>query len=127
MWSFAFTATWHACPQSVGLGSAAGFILPSAGSILDIWYEGSYALCGADVALGFHVSARSPAECASMPALSAFPRIAALFRNHIRSARGSEENGMEMMKIHVLERALTFACIVAALAVVLWGIKILTA
>jgi hypothetical protein len=34
---------------------------------------------------------------------------------------------MEMMKIHVLERALTFACIAAALAVVLWGIKILTA
>src|SRR2546430_5769028 len=23
MWSFAFTATWHACPQSEGLGSAA--------------------------------------------------------------------------------------------------------
>jgi hypothetical protein len=68
-----------------------------------------------------------PAGRASMSALSAFPRIAALFRNHIRSARGSEENGMEMMKIHVLERALTFACIVAALAVVLWGIKILTA
>jgi hypothetical protein len=22
MWSFAFTATWHACPQSEGLGSA---------------------------------------------------------------------------------------------------------
>jgi len=64
---------------------------------------------------------------ASIPVLSAFPRIAACGRNHIRSARGSEENGMEMMKIHVLERALTFACIVAALAVVLWGIKILTA
>ena len=31
------------------------------------------------------------------------------------------------MKIHVLERALTFACIVAAIAVVWWSIKILTA
>ena len=34
---------------------------------------------------------------------------------------------MEMMKIHALERALTFACIVAAIAVVWWSIKILTA
>jgi hypothetical protein len=55
------------------------------------------------------------------------PDVAHISWNHIPSARGSEENGMEMMKIHVLERALTFACIVAALAVVLWGIKILTA
>lgn len=47
--------------------------------------------------------------------------------NHIASARGGEENGMETMKIHVLERALTVACVVAAIAVVLWGIKILTA
>jgi len=47
--------------------------------------------------------------------------------NHIPSARGSEENGMETMKIHVLERALTAACIVAAIAVVWWGFKILAA
>ena len=39
----------------------------------------------------------------------------------------SEENGMETMKIHVLERALTAACIVAAIAVVWWGFKILAA
>ena len=31
------------------------------------------------------------------------------------------------MKIHVLERALTAACIIAALAVVLWGVKIMAA
>jgi len=31
------------------------------------------------------------------------------------------------MKIHVLERALTAACIVAAIAVVWWGFKILAA
>jgi len=31
------------------------------------------------------------------------------------------------MKIHVLERALTAACVVAAIAVVWWGIKILSA
>jgi hypothetical protein len=48
--------------------------------------------------------------------------------NHIPSTRGSsEENGMETMKIHVLERALTAACIVAAIAVVWWGFKILAA
>ena len=47
--------------------------------------------------------------------------------NHIPSAWGSEENGMETMKIHVLERALTAACIVAAIAVVWWGFKILAA
>ena len=47
--------------------------------------------------------------------------------NHIPSARGSEENGMEAMKIHVLERALTAACIIAAIAVVWWGFKILAA
>jgi hypothetical protein len=34
---------------------------------------------------------------------------------------------MEAMKIHVLERALTAACIVAAIAVVWWGFKILAA
>jgi hypothetical protein len=34
---------------------------------------------------------------------------------------------METMKIHVLERALTAACIVAAIAVVWWSIKILSA
>jgi hypothetical protein len=67
------------------------------------------------------------AIAASIPVLSAFSRIAGILRNHIRSARGSEENGMEMMKIHVLERALTAACIVAAIAVVWWGIKILNA
>ena len=69
--------------------------------------------------------------------LQARPRISMLlFRhpsvvyprwNHIASARGSEEIGMETMKIHVLERALTAACIVAAIAVVWWGIKILSA
>ena len=47
--------------------------------------------------------------------------------NRIASARGSEDIGMETMKIHVLERALTAACIVAAIAVVWWGIKILSA
>jgi len=31
------------------------------------------------------------------------------------------------MKIHVLERALTAACIIAAIAVVWWGCKILAA
>jgi hypothetical protein len=31
------------------------------------------------------------------------------------------------MKVHVLERALTAACVVAALAVILWGFKILAA
>jgi hypothetical protein len=41
--------------------------------------------------------------------------------------RGGKENGMETMKIHVLERALTAACIVAAIAVVWWGFKILAA
>jgi hypothetical protein len=34
---------------------------------------------------------------------------------------------METMKIHVLERALTAACIIAAIAVVWWGFKILAA
>jgi hypothetical protein len=34
---------------------------------------------------------------------------------------------METMKIHVLERALTAACVVAAIAVVWWSIKILSA
>jgi hypothetical protein len=34
---------------------------------------------------------------------------------------------METMKIHVLERALTADCIIAALAVVLWGFKIMAA
>jgi len=47
--------------------------------------------------------------------------------NHIPSARGSEENGMETMKAHVLERALTAACIIAAIAVVWWGFKIMAA
>jgi hypothetical protein len=31
------------------------------------------------------------------------------------------------MKIHVLERALTIACVVAAIAVIWWGFKILAA
>jgi len=34
-------------------------------------------------------------------------------------------DGMETMKIHALESALTVACIVAAIAVVWWGFKIL--
>jgi hypothetical protein len=34
---------------------------------------------------------------------------------------------METMKIHVLERALTAACIIAAIAVVWWGFKIMAA
>jgi len=54
-------------------------------------------------------------------------QVADILWNHIPSARGSEENGMETMKIHVLERALTAACIVAAIAVVWWGFKILAA
>ena len=55
------------------------------------------------------------------------PQVADMLWNHIPSARGSEENGMEAMKIHVLERALTAACIIAAIAVVWWGFKILAA
>jgi len=62
-----------------------------------------------------------------MPVLSAKPKVADTWWNHIPSAGGSEENGMETMKIHVLERALTAACIVAAIAVVWWGFKILAA
>jgi hypothetical protein len=34
---------------------------------------------------------------------------------------------MEIMEIHVLERALTAACIVAVIAVVWWGFKIMAA
>lgn len=64
---------------------------------------------------------------ASMLVLSAAAKVADILWNHIPSARGSEENGMEAMKIHVLERALTAACIVAAIAVVWWGFKILAA
>jgi hypothetical protein len=37
------------------------------------------------------------------------------------------DDGMETMKIHALESALTAACIVAAIAVVWWGFKILAA
>ncbi len=55
------------------------------------------------------------------------PRVAAASWNHIASARGSDENGMETMKVHVLERALTAACIIAAIAVVWWGFKIMAA
>lgn len=55
------------------------------------------------------------------------PEVADTLWNRIPSTRGSEENGMETMKIHVLERALTAACIVAAIAVVWWGFKILAA
>ena len=62
-----------------------------------------------------------------MPVLSAKPKVADMLWNHIPSAWGSEENGMETMKIHVLERALTAACIIAAIAVVWWGFKILAA
>ena len=55
------------------------------------------------------------------------PKVADTPWNHIAFARGSEENGMETMKIHVLERALTAACIIAAIAVVWWGFKIMAA
>jgi hypothetical protein len=34
---------------------------------------------------------------------------------------------METMKVHVLERALTAACIIAAIVVVWWGFKIMAA
>jgi hypothetical protein len=34
---------------------------------------------------------------------------------------------MESMKVHVLERALTAACIIATITVVWWGFKILAA
>jgi hypothetical protein len=63
----------------------------------------------------------------SMIAALATRDIAEASWNHIASARGSEDIGMETMKIHVLERALTAACVVAAIAVVWWGIKILSA
>jgi hypothetical protein len=39
----------------------------------------------------------------------------------------AKKNGMEAMKIHFLERALTAACIIAAITVVWWGFKILAA
>ena len=56
-----------------------------------------------------------------------YPDVAGILWNHIRSMRGSEEDGMETMKVHVLERALTAACVVAAIAVIWWGFKILAA
>lgn len=55
------------------------------------------------------------------------PNVAGTLWNHVRSTRGSEEDGMETMKVHVLERALTAACVVAAIAVIWWGFKILAA
>jgi hypothetical protein len=55
------------------------------------------------------------------------PEVADASWNHIASARGGDENGMETMKVHVLERALTAACIIAAIAVVWWGFKIMAA
>jgi hypothetical protein len=67
-----------------------------------------------------------PAKTSTIVAL-ATRDIAEISWNHIASARGSEDIGMETMKIHVLERALTAACVVAAIAVVWWGIKILSA
>jgi hypothetical protein len=60
-------------------------------------------------------------------AASGNPHVAGILWNHIRSMRGSEEDGMETMKVHVLERALTAACVVAAIAVIWWGFKILAA
>ena len=60
-------------------------------------------------------------------AVSGNPDVAGILWNHIRSMRGSEEDGMETMKVHVLERALTAACVVAAIAVIWWGFKILAA
>jgi hypothetical protein len=64
---------------------------------------------------------------ASLDPCSFGPPVVYMLWNRIAFARGSEEIGMETMKIHVLERALTAACIVAAIAVVWWGIKILSA
>jgi hypothetical protein len=70
----------------------------------------------------------SAAKRASFDACSfGKPEVADMLWNRIASVRGGEENGMETMKIHVLERALTAACIVAAIAVVWWGFKILAA
>ena len=62
-----------------------------------------------------------------LPLAGGNPGVADFLWNHIGSPRGSEEHGMETMKIHVLERALTAACIIAAIAVVWWGFKILSA
>jgi hypothetical protein len=59
--------------------------------------------------------------------LSAEPKVAGTWWNHIVSARGGVEDGMETMEIHVLERALMAACIIAAVAVVWWGFKIMAA
>lgn len=63
----------------------------------------------------------------SMLVLSATPKLPTYCGITYLPRGGSEENGMETMKIHVLERALTAACIVAAIAVVWWGFKILAA
>jgi len=102
--------------------------------ILAIWPCQGYALCE-DLPPRFvltssrkripsaHLPARSPGEFRSFGK----PEVADIWWNHIPFGRGSEENGMETMKIHVLERALTAACIVAAIAVVWWGFKILAA
>ena len=50
-----------------------------------------------------------------------------MVESHSFSRGVVNKNGMEIMKVHVLERALTAACIVAAIAVVWWGLKILAA
>jgi hypothetical protein len=99
---------------------------------LAIWPCEGYALCE-DLPSRFVVGeTNDPGPCAGRsPGFDARsfgnPQVADILWNHIPSARGSEENGMETMKIHVLERALTAACIVAAIAVVWWGFKILAA
>ena len=108
---------------------------PLRSSILGIWPCGGYALCE-DLPSRFVLtssrkrisSIHLPREWARFDARSfGKPEVADTLWNHIPSTRGSEENGMETMKIHVLERALTAACIVAAIAVVWWGFKILSA
>ncbi len=73
------------------------------------------------------VSEISSGAGASLDPCSFGTPVVYMLWNRIAFARGSEEIGMETMKIHVLERALTAACIVAAIAVVWWGIKILSA
>jgi hypothetical protein len=48
-----------------------------------------------------------------------------IVESHNMRAGVEEMNGMQNMELHVLERALTAACIIAAIAVVWWGFKIM--
>jgi hypothetical protein len=50
-----------------------------------------------------------------------------MVESHNIRAGVEEMNGMETMEIHLLERALMAACIIAAVAVVWWGFKIMAA